>query len=69
MKFLEYCAEKIDWPSFNTGVRTVGALMTGNAFVAAFILDNKHTLGMVGLGFLGITAIISTSVKQTKKAS
>ena len=55
---------KIDWVSVKAAVRTAGALMAGNVFVAAFVLNNKGYVGLAVLFILGVAAIIITSIER-----
>ena len=55
---------KIDWAGIKTAGRTLGALMVGNVFVAAMLLDNRHWLGLAMLLAIGVALIIFTSIER-----
>jgi hypothetical protein len=54
---------KIDRAAVKTALRTAGALMVGNAFVAPLLLDNRNWLGIGALMLVGVGAILLTSFK------
>jgi hypothetical protein len=58
--FVKY---KLDTPAFLTGLRTAGALMVGNVFVAVAILDNRNWFSLGCLLAGGFTVIICSSLK------
>ena len=53
----------LDFPAIKTALRTAGALMIGNAFVAPLLFDNRNWLGIGTLLVMGTCAIVSTSLK------
>lgn len=53
----------LDRSAFFTGLRTAGALMVGNVFVAVGVLQNRNWLSL-GLLFVGgFVVIIGSSLK------
>jgi hypothetical protein len=52
-----------DFPAIKTALRTAGALMIGNAFVAPFLFNNRNWTGILALFFIGFCFIITTSLK------
>jgi hypothetical protein len=58
---------KVNWTSFLAAVRTAGALMAGNVFVALFVLKNKDYVSLWLLLLLGIAAIIVASLETKEK--
>ena len=54
---------KIDSVAVKAAIRTAGALMLGNAFVAPLLLDNRNWIGITALVLVGFGAILVTSFK------
>lgn len=54
---------KIDSVAVKAAIRTAGALMLGNAFVAPLLLDNRNWIGITALVLVGFGAILITSFK------
>ena len=55
---------KLDGAGVKAAVRTAGALMLGNAFVAPLLLGNRDWLGVFILAALGVVAIIVTVIEK-----
>jgi hypothetical protein len=55
---------KIDWPGIRAAIRTAGALMLGNTFIAVLILGKNMTYELWVLFFLGMAAIIVPSIEK-----
>jgi hypothetical protein len=55
---------KIDFPGLRAAVRTAGALMLGNAFVAPLRLGSRDWLALVSLAVLGLLAIIASCIEK-----
>ena len=56
----------LDFPSFLGAIRTAGALMLGNAFVAPLILNYTNWPRILALASIGCAAIIVTSIKRER---
>ena len=54
---------KLDFVAVRTAIRTAGALMIGNAFIAPLLLGNRNWAGLAGLMAAGFLAIIATSLE------
>lgn len=55
---------RVDWPSIKAAIRTAGALMVGNVFVAILILNNTNYPGLGILFIFGVAAIIGAAVEK-----
>lgn len=55
---------KIDVPGLKAALRTAGALMLGNAFVAPLLAGNRDWPSLLVLAVLGVVAIISTCIEK-----
>lgn len=55
---------RIDWTSATAALRTAGALMVGNTFVAPFVLGNRNWPALVALLTTGLALIIITSMSR-----
>ncbi len=61
---------KIDNSAALGAIRTAGALMVGNAFVGALVMEKRNWLELAILLVLGISAIITSSFqpKESRNA-
>jgi len=61
---------KIDNSAALGAIRTTGALMVGNAFVGALVMEKRNWLELAILLVLGISAIITSSLqpKESRNA-
>lgn len=55
---------RFDVAALKAAVRTAGALMIGNAFVAVLLLGNHDWFGVGALLGLGVFAIVITSIES-----
>ena len=55
---------KIDYAAFKGAIRTAGALMVGNFFVAVFVFDKTAWIPLSVLLAVGVAAIILTSLEK-----
>ncbi len=53
---------RIDWPSAKAALRTAGALMVGNVFVAGLLTPHPNWLGLALLLLAGGAVIMLTSL-------
>jgi hypothetical protein len=55
---------KLDRAALKTALRTAGALMLGNAFVAVLLLGNRDWFAVVALLVAAAAVIILTSIEH-----
>jgi hypothetical protein len=58
----------IDWIGIKGAIRTAGALMIGNALIAVLVLGKSNYGELLLLFFLGVAAIIGTSMEIGEKS-
>ena len=56
----------LDKPAVMTALRTAGALMLGNVFIAVLLLGNRNWLTLIALFVLGLAVILLCSTTARK---
>jgi hypothetical protein len=59
---------KIDWISIKGAIRTAGALVVGNFFVAILAFSNTEYAALAIVFLIGAAAIIGTSIQSGEKS-